>query len=83
MSTPSRFLYDRSLQRDVAAVLADARSRCWCEPQLIMLDRIIDDLVEQFADDRSFDADDFARRCGAQLDRLPIYHPPTKEAHRG
>lgn len=59
----SKFLYDRSVQRSVAHVLADMRARCALTVELQLLDQIIKALVDEFSEDPTFDADDFCRRC--------------------
>ena len=48
--------------RDHAAVLAKARARSWCRPQLEILDITIELLAEMYGQDaRSFDSEWFSR----------------------
>lgn len=68
----SEFTYDRSLLRDVARVLADARVRVWSDAQLHTIDMVISDLCDEFAAaDPHFDSEDFTSRCRAHQGRLP------------
>lgn len=73
--TASRFTYDRSLQRDTAAVLADMRAQCWCDPQLQILDQLIDALIDQYSIEPSFNAEHFAKRARANTGRAHPYQP--------
>lgn len=59
----SKFLYERSVQRDLARVLADMRARCTFTLELQLLDALIKDLADLFSEDPTFDVDDFCRRC--------------------
>lgn len=46
----SKFVYPRSITRDLSRVLADLRARCWCDPQLQILDQLIGDLQDMFSE---------------------------------
>ena len=62
----SRFLYDRSVQRDVAAVLADMRAYFPHDHHVI--DGLSKHLLDLFADDPNFDVDDWCRRARYRYD---------------
>lgn len=68
----SRFTYDRSLQRDVAAVMAGVRSLYVFTRDLAVLDHVCWELADMFAADSTFDADDFLSRCRHLCDRTDV-----------
>lgn len=73
----SRFVYDRSISDDLAAVLSAARVNTWCEPQLITLDNIIRDFADCAAEhDHHFDVERFCARASYMHHRIPVGHHP-------
>ena len=63
-SWSSRYVYDRSLQADVARTLAQCRARTCTGDQLRTLDIVIEMLMDTFSEfDASFDADNFATQA--------------------
>lgn len=59
----SRFLYDRSIVNDVAAVLASARINATFPRDIETIDRVIRDMHDMFAEDPTFDSERFMRTC--------------------
>ena len=70
----SKFVYDRSLQRDVASVLASVRHSCTYELELAVVDRVCEQLADLFGVDSTFDAEDFLSRCSYLRDRAGMTH---------
>lgn len=82
--TRSRFTYDRSLQNDVADVLAAARARAHAVTQLDILDTVCRDLIDLFVDvDVTFDADRWARRARHREGRHVPAEIQPQEGHHG
>jgi hypothetical protein len=62
----------------LAACLSSARSEAWCQPQLIMLDRIIDTMADDLAQTYSrFDAYKFKHMARYGYDRLTVPRKDT------
>jgi hypothetical protein len=63
----------------VARALASARSRVWCQPQLIILDELIDALASDFRDTNpAFDISTFQAVSKYQHYRIPIHQHKTR-----
>jgi hypothetical protein len=80
----SRFVYERSLQRDVAHVLGNIRAHV-PQSHYFTVDRIIRELVDLFHEvDPVFDIDDFCRRANAHRDlpRIEVGASPTTDTTR-
>jgi hypothetical protein len=79
-------VYSRSLQQDVARVLASARQVAFIEPQRVVLDVVIENLMETFTEaDRLFDAHRFASLARYRQDRaaMVVAWEPDEEQEQG
>jgi hypothetical protein len=82
----SQFTYPRPLLDDVAAALKATRDLSWCEPQLLILDITIDDIVRTLGEFYP-DADTarFREHAGYFTHRASTSFgpPPQGETHHG
>jgi len=64
-------IYQRSLVRDTARTFAAARSQCWCQPQLTVLDWVVRAWVDEICEhDPTLDVGWLLQLCRYQQGRL-------------
>ena len=80
----SRYVYERSVLRDIASVFANTRAHL-PHSHYSSIDRLILDLADALYDnDPTFDVEDFMSRARAYTDRtpLPAFEPDTNPQHQ-